>query len=121
MTARERLSVHSSVPTCRGCHALTDPIGLGLENFDGAGQFRLKDYTATIVASASGAMNKVAFYYAAGLGKIVRDDPALRSCVVNRLYGYSTGRVLKVAGDMHVSQIYAGQSGSAGATVLMRC
>lgn len=97
MTARERLSVHSTVPTCRGCHALTDPIGLGLENFDGAGQFRRKDHAATI--DASGAMNKQDFADAAGLGRIVRDDPALRSCIVNRLYGYSTGRV-PVAADM---------------------
>ena len=90
MTARERLSVHSTVPTCRGCHALTDPIGLGLENFDGAGQFRKADHATTI--DASGSLNKAAFTNAVSLGRIVRDDPSLRSCIVNRLYGYSLGR-----------------------------
>ena len=29
-TARERLSVHSTAASCRNCHKLSDPIGLGL-------------------------------------------------------------------------------------------
>ena len=38
-TMRERLEQHKSEP-CVGCHTLMDPIGLGLENFDGIGVFR---------------------------------------------------------------------------------
>ncbi len=90
MPARERLSAHATVPTCRGCHSLTDPMGLALENFDGAGQFRKTEHGQPI--DASGSLNKVRFADPAGLGRAVRDEPALRSCVVNRLYGYSTGR-----------------------------
>lgn len=90
MPARERLSAHATVPTCRGCHSLTDPMGLALENFDGAGQFRKTEHGMPI--DASGSLNKVTFADPAGLGRAVRDEPALRSCIVNRLYGYSTGR-----------------------------
>ncbi|TVV75828.1 DUF1592 domain-containing protein [Sphingomonas solaris] len=90
MTARERLSAHATVPTCRGCHALTDPMGLALENFDGAGQWRKAEHGMSI--DPSGSLNKVAFKDPAGLGRAVRDEPALRTCIVNRLYGYSTGR-----------------------------
>ncbi len=90
MPARERLAAHSSVPTCRGCHSLTDPMGLALENFDGAGQFRKTEHGMPI--DASGSLNKATFADPAGLGRAVRDEPALRSCIVNRLYGYSTGR-----------------------------
>ena len=32
--------MHNSNPSCAGCHLITDPIGLALENFDGAGGFR---------------------------------------------------------------------------------
>jgi hypothetical protein len=39
-TARQRLSVHATQPSCAGCHKLTDPIGLALERIDGAGQLR---------------------------------------------------------------------------------
>jgi hypothetical protein len=43
---RARLTAHRANPTCAGCHALLDPIGLGLENFDAIGAYRQK-YSAT--------------------------------------------------------------------------
>src|SRR5262249_38157511 len=39
-TARARVDAHLQNPVCAGCHKITDPIGLALENFDGAGQYR---------------------------------------------------------------------------------
>src|SRR5262249_1875903 len=89
-TARERLTRHQENPVCAGCHRVTDPIGLGLENFDGAGQFRATERDVPI--NASGSLDGVAFADAVGLGKAVHDSPALKSCIVNRLYAYSVGR-----------------------------
>jgi len=91
-TARERLTAHQADPTCAGCHALTDPIGLGLERFDGAGQYRAAENGAPI--DPSGTLDGKAFRDAASLGEAVRDNPALKSCIVNRLYAYSVGRKL---------------------------
>jgi len=42
-TARERFEAHSSNPACAGCHSLIDPVGFGLESYDGVGQFRTMD------------------------------------------------------------------------------
>ncbi len=42
-TARERFVAHSSNPACAGCHTLIDPLGLGLENYDGIGRFRSRE------------------------------------------------------------------------------
>jgi Protein of unknown function (DUF1592)/Protein of unknown function (DUF1588)/Protein of unknown function (DUF1585)/Protein of unknown function (DUF1587)/Protein of unknown function (DUF1595) len=39
-TVRERLEMHRSNPTCAACHAIMDPIGLALENFDLVGRWR---------------------------------------------------------------------------------
>ena len=39
-TARQRLAAHATEAACAGCHKLTDPIGLAMEKFDGAGQLR---------------------------------------------------------------------------------
>ena len=47
-TARERLDAHNSNPSCAGCHLITDPMGLTLENFDGAGIFRGIENGATL-------------------------------------------------------------------------
>jgi hypothetical protein len=92
-TARERLRAHSENPVCAGCHRLTDPIGLGLERFDGAGQFRLADHGAEI--DPSGEFDGDAFANAAQLGQSLRDNPALKSCIVNRLYAYAVGRAVE--------------------------
>jgi hypothetical protein len=94
-TARERLAAHQQNPVCAGCHALTDPIGLGLENFDGAGQYRASENGANI--DPSGKLDGIAFSDAEGLGRTLRDSTALKSCIVNRLYAYSVGR--KVTSD----------------------
>jgi hypothetical protein len=89
-TARERLAAHQQNPVCAGCHALTDPIGLALENFDGAGEYRSTENDAPI--DASGRLDGSQFRDGIGLGEAVRNSPALKSCVVNRLYAYSVGR-----------------------------
>jgi hypothetical protein len=91
-TARERLTAHQENPVCAGCHKVTDPIGLGLENFDGAGQFRAAENASKI--DPSGVLDGVAFSDPAGLGRALRDNPALKSCIVDRLYAYSVGRHL---------------------------
>lgn len=40
LTFRQRLEKHRSKPQCAGCHSRMDPIGFGLENFDGVGKWR---------------------------------------------------------------------------------
>src|SRR5690606_28266825 len=40
---RQRLEQHRSDPTCASCHALIDPIGYALENFDLIGHWRDTD------------------------------------------------------------------------------
>ncbi len=89
-TARERLALHSTNAACAGCHKITDPIGLALENLDGIGQFRRTENGAVI--DASGTLDGVPFTDAAGLGRAMRDNPATTSCVVQRLASYSLGR-----------------------------
>jgi hypothetical protein len=89
-TARERLALHSTNAACAGCHKITDPIGLALENLDGIGQFRTTENGAVI--DASGTLDGAPFNDAAGLGRAMRDNPATTSCVVQRLASYSLGR-----------------------------
>lgn len=89
-TARERLAAHNSNPVCAGCHKITDPIGLALENFDGAGQFRTMENGYPV--DPAGMLDGVAFQDAAGLGKALRSSDALASCIVTRLYSYGAGQ-----------------------------
>ena len=88
-TARERLMVHNTNPSCAGCHLITDPMGLSLENFDGAGQFRATENGA--VLDITGELDGVFYDDVAGLTEAMREHPKLASCLVNRLYAYGTG------------------------------
>jgi hypothetical protein len=51
-SVRERMEQHRKNEPCRSCHQLMDPIGLALENFDGIGAWRNKDFGFPIDASS---------------------------------------------------------------------
>ncbi len=51
VSTRERLSRHSEDPACAGCHTLIDPVGFGLEHYDGVGRWRDQDQGLEIDAS----------------------------------------------------------------------
>ncbi len=89
-TARQRLTAHRSNPTCAGCHKIMDPIGLAMEDFDGAGQFRRTENGAPI--DTSGEISGRTFQDSIGLAAAIHDDPAAASCLVTRTYQYATGR-----------------------------
>jgi Protein of unknown function (DUF1592)/Protein of unknown function (DUF1588)/Protein of unknown function (DUF1595)/Protein of unknown function (DUF1585)/Protein of unknown function (DUF1587) len=89
-TARVRLSVHASVATCAGCHKIMDPLGLSLEHFDGAGEFRTADHGAPI--DASGTLDNVSYADSSGLAQAVAQNPATSSCLVERLTARALGR-----------------------------
>ncbi len=88
-TQRERVALHLTSPACAGCHKITDPIGLALENFDGAGQYRETEKGARI--DASGSLDGKEFKDVNGLAAALHDHPALTSCLVKRTYSYGTG------------------------------
>ena len=45
---REILEEHRRNPACAGCHAVMDPLGFSLENFDATGEWRTKDKSGPI-------------------------------------------------------------------------
>ncbi len=92
-TQRERVNVHLEDPACAGCHKITDPMGLALESFDGAGRFRTAENGATI--DTTGDLDGTHFEDVVGLGKALRDNAGLPGCLVNRLYSYGTGGAAK--------------------------
>lgn len=88
-TARQRLIAHANQPACSGCHRLMDPIGLALENYDSAGQFRTTENGAVI--DTSGDLDGRVYDDSIGLGAALHDSPAVPVCLVNRLAAYAVG------------------------------
>lgn len=89
-TARDRAQAHSTDKACASCHKVTDPIGLALENFDGAAQYRERENG--VVIDASGNLDGVAYDDATGLAKAVHDNANVALCVVKQIYSYGIGR-----------------------------
>ena len=50
-SVRARMEQHRKNPVCASCHTLIDPLGFGLENFDGIGQWRDMDSNSPVDAS----------------------------------------------------------------------
>jgi hypothetical protein len=96
-TAKERLAAHNSNPSCAGCHLVTDPMGLSLENFDGAGRFRETENGAEL--EIAGELDGIFYEDIAGLAQATRNHPKLSSCLVNRLYAYGTGGPVSLRHD----------------------
>ena len=89
-TARQRLTIHQENPVCAGCHALTDPIGLSMENYDSIGNFRSHENGAEI--DATGKFEGKPYKGLIGFTQVLRDSPAVPACVVKRAYEYGVGR-----------------------------
>src|SRR6185295_12767382 len=94
-TARDRLGLHRKNLVCAGCHKITDPMGLALENFDGAGQYRDAEKGAKI--NTAGSLDGKEFTDVVGLGQAMHDHPALTQCLTKRVFAYGT--VGKVTND----------------------
>jgi hypothetical protein len=94
-TTRERFAAHTSVAACAGCHTLMDPIGFGLENYDGIGKYRTIEEGRPVdssgeltgAGSASGKFNGVVEL----AGRLARSEE-LRSCVTSVWFRYALGR-----------------------------
>jgi hypothetical protein len=88
-TLKERLLRHMEDDFCAGCHALTDPVGFGLENFDGLGRWRLEENDAQI--DPAGELDGASFADSAELKRIISEHPSFPGCVTQTLFAYATG------------------------------
>ena len=95
-TVRERLARHRRNPACAGCHALIDPPGFALENFDAVGRWREVDDGFRPIDASGSLPDGTAFDGAAGF----RDALAARperfvTNVAEKLLTYALGRGLE--------------------------
>lgn len=110
-TQRDRVRAHLENPSCAGCHRVTDPTGLSLENFTGEGRFRLTENDAVI--DATGDLDGVEFENVVGLGQALRNNAALPACLVQRLYAYGSGGAT-TAQDNQILEYFNGRFEAGG-------
>ncbi len=92
---RELFNQHQ-LAACRGCHALINPLGFGIENFDSVGRYRTVergtpvDPSGTLV-NMNGTETK-SFTSSAGFFSTLAESSELTSCFVLRAYQFALGR-----------------------------
>jgi hypothetical protein len=89
-TIRQILTDHRTNPSCAACHALMDPMGFGMENFDGVGRYRTMDKGKPV--DATGDLDGVPFDGLAQLSTALRSASVAGPCLVSKLYTHALGR-----------------------------
>jgi hypothetical protein len=94
LTTRERFIQHATDRACTGCHRLMDPIGLGFENFDGAGMFRDTENGVAVDSSGSVQDSDIAgtFNGVLELQSKLAVSQQVRDCVATKWFRYGYGR-----------------------------
>jgi hypothetical protein len=95
-TLRERLEQHRENPTCYSCHALMDPLGLALENFNTVGQYREHDPDTRTLIDASGELPDGSPVTGARdlRGALVADPERFAQTLTENLITYALGRTI---------------------------
>ncbi len=88
---RERLEQHRANPDCAACHDALDPLGFGLDHFDGIGQWRETDGPHAIDATGILPGGRQ-FQGAAELSALLKGDPQVPRCMTRQLFTYALGR-----------------------------
>ncbi len=94
LTLRQQLEKHRADPGCASCHKKMDPLGLGLENFDGIGQWRSEIAGSPVDASGLLASGE-AFEGPAELRRLLlnQKDVFVRN-LTEKMLSYALGRGL---------------------------
>jgi Protein of unknown function (DUF1592)/Protein of unknown function (DUF1588)/Protein of unknown function (DUF1595)/Protein of unknown function (DUF1587)/Protein of unknown function (DUF1585) len=110
-----RLAAHRGMAaSCSGCHSLLDPIGLGLENFDGIGAYRTKYPDGETINPAGVLPTGETFTSLSQLANILATGSyaqdgsytqKLVNCASQTMMTYALARALTTSDQPYLSQI----------------
>lgn len=91
-TLRQQFEAHRANPECKGCHAMMDPLGFGLENYDAVGRYRTTDNGGFAIDSSGVLFDGRRFNGPAELSATVSADPKFADCTARQVFTYALGR-----------------------------
>jgi hypothetical protein len=115
---KERLERHRTDPACAGCHRILDPMGLGLERFDGIGRYRETYGNNDPIDPAGTLPDGTMFSGPDQLATILSTDPRFTACVASKLYTYALGRDVETLDTPILDKLKANWSTRAGGLTL---
>lgn len=112
-TLRQRMEAHRKQPICASCHNMMDPIGFGLENFDGIGKWRDEEVGIKIDASGKLPITGESFTGPTQLASLLAEDARVGRCITQHLFTYALGRGPTSTDEIYLDEI-TGNTKSAG-------
>jgi Protein of unknown function (DUF1588)/Protein of unknown function (DUF1585)/Protein of unknown function (DUF1592) len=105
-TLRQRMEQHRKDPICASCHQRMDPIGFGMEQFDGIGAWRERDANAAI-DPAGELVSGEKFRGPAELRAILLKDKRadFLRCLTEKMLTYALGRGIEYYDKPAVAKI----------------
>ncbi len=105
-TMRERLAQHRTESTCISCHAVIDPLGFALENFDVIGGWRTIDEAGKPVDASGTTASGAKVDGLTGLRALLLEQPdQFPHTVTEKLMAYALGRRLEYYDEPAVRKI----------------
>jgi hypothetical protein len=92
ISMRERLAVHRANPTCASCHALMDPLGFALENFDAVGRWRTLGDAGEAIDASAALPDGTRFDGIEGLKQALLSSDLFLLTMTEKLMTYALGR-----------------------------
>jgi hypothetical protein len=105
---RDQLALHRKSASCAICHKIMDPLGLGLENFDGIGRWREKDKDHPVDASGSLPGGESFRGPVELIGVLSKRQDAFRRHLAETLLAYALGRGVEYYDRCAVDRIVEG-------------
>src|SRR6202022_1113234 len=96
-TLRQQMEKHRADPACASCHSKMDPLGFGMENYDGIGHWRTKDGKFDVDSSGMLPNGKTFSTPAEMRSLLMSQLPAISRCITEKMLTYSVGRGLGAA------------------------
>jgi hypothetical protein len=92
---RERMNQHRANPVCASCHAMIDPLGFALENFDAVGAWRDRDEMFNVLDTSGVLPDGTEIDGIASLrAALIRQPERFVTTVAERFLTYGVGRGL---------------------------
>jgi hypothetical protein len=103
-TTRARFAAHTDNPACAGCHRVIDPLGFGMEDFDGLGKYRTQENGLPVDASGSleHTEGTLTFTGGAQLARFLANSEEVANCVPLQVFRYAMGREENEAVDQEL-------------------
>jgi hypothetical protein len=96
----------TEIDGCAACHALLDPVGFGLENYDQAGVYRATDNgLPECTIDGNGTIDGNDFNGPDGLADLLMEQNLLDTCIVAQVYEFAMGHDIAAEDTRYVEDL----------------